>query len=674
MNASNTRERAPALLLAAATLVFLIAVPAWHFHDRPYRQDEAWVVHYALENIENVGLPQHILQVFSQLLPENALQDIWLHLFGHDENVLRYFSRLTTLFALSLFYRLAADLYDRHTAWLALGILGSYSVYVYYSGEARPYAALVMGAVGFQWALLRFIRLPNLPRAVLAIALAALPFYLHPFILYVIIAQVICSLVFLRRDRALYRHGLALFAMLALLIASRAWLNFADRSGTIGYSIETSWQGLAELYDHFRFNPEALGLLLLLGSLALFLGACWRSIFAPRPAGNARNVPYESPMAIALGERMRSPRLWHEGWLLLSLLIIVCLPLLVNAFVPSLTPRNLLIAAPYLALLAVVSLRQMPRGVQLLSLLFFFAPFVAQFRSHHANAGYPELAAELERHYQPDRDRLVVIAAQAWEWIAINYYLLERAEIGFGADDIFYVSWEGQDKDSFGPLTIDPSLTVSGFSAGDWRRLQAFLGERDRLWVIKGFPFHGGDRMLSAIDAAYTLYRAVDFPGESYYLALELLQYQRRPADQEPLWRYGDRFNLLDWRLLDAVDAQPCQEIAVESWWSTSAAGDGLYSATLVIADENGQGLANADGVPGGVYLTSVWRADQPYYDRRSLQVPCDIAAGRYPLLLGLYPLETVAGAAADNLPVLSADGDATGQRLLYLTTLTVER
>ena len=74
-----------------------------------------------------------------------------------------------------------------------------------------------------------------------------------------------------------------------------------------------------------------------------------------------------------------------------------------------------------------------------------------------------------------------------------------------------------------------------------WEKLRAYLGERDRLWVIIGNPYLGGQNMLDAIETGYTMYQAVTFPGETYYRALEVRQYQRHPEVTQPLWRFGER-------------------------------------------------------------------------------------------------------------------------------------
>ena len=641
------------LLMSALIILFLIVIQAHHFHSRSYRQDEAWVVHYALENIERVGLVNHILQIFHKLPPENVLQDIWVHLFGHIENIVRYLSTLTTGLTLAMFYRLSADLFDKRTAYLALILLGTLGIFVYYTHEARPYAALAFGAVGFQWALLRFIRRPNRRRAALTLLLGGVPFYQHPFLVYVYAAQLICILVFVRWNRELYRRGAALFGALGLLIALRAHLNFFERSGIIGYPTETSLRGLSELYDYFKFVPEALGLFLLLGGFAILLGKIAERVRSREAAAD--------PL-------MRFGGLWREGWIILCLIVMVALALLVNLAVPHMTPRNLLIAAPYLALIAAIALRRMHWQAQALALLFFCLPFVLQFRPLNGNAGYGELADYVEETYDPDRGRLVVMAPKIWQWIPIKYFLDERTHLGLADSDIFYVTLEPQEND-FAPQSLDESQFAFDRRSSHLQRLQAYLGERDKLWVIRasGGPDRGGDRVIEWIETGYSLYQAVDFHGQGDYHPLKALEYRRHPDNTAAWARFGDDIILTSWRLNDSVEVLPGQPISVETWWATDAPLDVLFSSTLVIADQNGQGISHADDAPGGIYATSLWRPGQLYFDERHLTIPDNIEAGEYPLLLGLYDFQVV-----ENLPVKTAAGDATGNYLQYLTTLTV--
>ncbi len=672
MDTTNSGSRLIALLLAAFTILFLIVVQAHHFHDRPYRQDEAWVVHYALANIEQAGFISHTLQLLQSLYPENLLQDIWVHLFGHEENIVRYFSSLATILTLAALYRLAADLFDRHTGWLALLLLGTYGIFTYYSHEARPYALLALGAVSFPWALLCFICKPNLKRGMGALLTATVTAYAHPFMAFVIAAQLLCVLVFVRWNRELYRRGAVLFSALAVLVSYRAYINYADRSGVIRYNVGSDWEGLLALYDYFRFNPESLGLLLLLAGVATLLvklASTWRN-------SNSDDDPAALPAESWLNSRMRYPALWREGWVVLSTIVMLALPFAVNAYSPSLTPRNMLILAPSLALIAAIALRQMPRHLQLLALLFFCISFLTQFHTYpfyNGNAGYWELTAYLEDRFERGRDRLVVVTAQLWESIPINYFLQERAELGLTPPDVFYISADTYANDPYVPQMLDVELTATGFGADDWMRLRVYLSDSERLWLVKGNPYHDGQNMLDAIGTEYTLYSAVDFPGETYYRPLEVLEYRRQPDVIAPLWRFGKDINLLHWRLNDDHIVQPCAQISFDTWWSTENALDQIYSSTLVIAGPDGNGIANADDVPGGLYLTTIWLPDQLYFDERVLTIPCDIADGDYPLLLGMYAIPNE-DQPLEILPIHTSAGEATGREYEYLTTLLVRR
>ena len=670
----DPRSRLASLVLFAITILFLTVVQSRNFHDRPYRQDEAWTVHYALGNIERVGLIPHISQMFRQVAPENFIQDMWVNFFGHHENIVRFGSKLLTVIALAMFIRLAGDLFDLRSAWLALVLLGTYAIYVYYTHEARPYALVACGVIGFQWALLRFIRKPNATRASLALLLAVVPTYAHPFMVALLAAQAICVLVFVRQDRDLYRRGLGLYAVIAIACGFRVYIHFADRGGVIRYNVQSTWKGVETLYDYFRANPESLGLFLLAGGILVFIVNLARALLGhsagrPRPAAENQRPP------TTLERRMRYPRHWRAGWLILSAVVMFGLPFTVNAFVPSMTPRNLLILAPTLILIAVMALRQMPRYLQLLALLFFCIPFVTQFRSFGGNAGYWEMASYLEERLDSAEDRVLIAAGQAWEIIPVNYYLQERTDLRLSYEDIFSVSWNNPADDAFAPPGFLAEHWASGMNPGDWERLREFLGDRERVWAIKGNPNQGVLNMLAQLEREYTVYSAVDFPGETYYRPLEVVEYRRYPESLgAPLWRFGDAFNVLNWRLNGDHTVPPCATISVATWWSLAQESTGLYSSTLVLVGEDGQGVSNADHVPGGVYLTSIWQPGQRYFDERELLIPCDLAEGDYPLVLGMYQLPAEAGDPVENLPVYTAQGEPTGRRHEYLTTLRVRR
>ncbi len=649
----NTSRQATffTILVPALTILFLLTVQALHFHDRPYRQDEAWVVHYGIENIQRVGFVNHNLQIFSFLLPENFLQDIWVQLFGHVEQIVRYLSTLTMFITMALAYRLASDLFDRQTGRLTVVILGTFSIFMFFTHEARPYAALAFGTVGFMWALLRFIRRPNWTYFALTLCFSAIPFYQHPFLLYIFAGQVACILIFVRWKRDLYASGIGLFVVLFLLIAARLVINFADRSGTITYGTATSLEGLISLYDEFKFNPESLGLLLLgLGIL----------------------LPIDRFKFRSRVDAMRFGQRWRKWWIVGGLAIILVGVLGVNAVVESITPRNLIIIAPYLAIIAAYGLRLLPWQAHAIAVVMFIVPYTLELRQHAGNAGYVEVAEYMDTNYDTTDGRIMIIANQLWEWIPIKYYLDERTSLGLSNTDVFLVSLRRDDL--FAPQAIPESNAITNSRVtrdhDEFDHMINYLGDYDKLWVIYGNPFLAGETVQEWIDENYTVYNRINFPGETYYRALEIIEYRRQPQDTNPLIRFGDDIALTDWQLNDSVEVAPCQTISVDTWWQTDVIADTLYSSTLVVADANGQGIANADDMPGGVFMTSVWEPDALYFDERFLTIPCDIEAGSYNLLLGFYDIEAVN--TDGNLPVNTSDGEPMGTTLYYLTTLTV--
>lgn len=638
------------ILIPALTILFLLTVQAYHFHDRPYRQDEAWVVHYGIENIQRVGFINHNLQIFSFLLPENFLQDIWVQLFGHVEQIVRYLSTLTTFITMAMAYRLASDLFDRQTGRLTVVILGTISIFMFFTHEARPYAALALGTVGFMWALLRFIRHPNWTYFALTLVFSVIPFYQHPFLLYVFAGQVACILIFVRWNRDLYLRGIGLFVVLVLLIGARLVINFADRSGTITYGTSTSVEGILALYNDFKFNPESLGIFLF--GLGVFLPI-------DRFTFGSQNV-------------MRFGQRWRKWWIVGGLAIILVGVLGVNAVVESITPRNLIIIAPFLAITAAYGLRHLPWQAHIIASLMFIVPYTVQFRWHAGNAGYPEVAQYMNEHYEKTNGRMMIIANQLWEWIPIKYYLDERTDLGLSNTDVFLVSLRRGDL--FIPQEIPESNAITNSKVTrenpEFDRMLTYLSDSDKLWVIYGNPFQAGDTVQTWIDENYTIYDRINFPGDSYYRALEIVEYRRHPQDDAPVVRFGDDITLAHWDLNNSVEIAPCQTISVDTWWQTDIASDTQYSSTLVIADSNGQGVANADDMPGGIYQTPLWQPDELYFDERHLTIPCDISTGSYNLLLGFYDISTVD--TDGNLPFNTPDGDPLGTNLYYLTTLTV--
>jgi hypothetical protein len=138
------------------------------------------------------------------------------------------------------------------------------------------------------------------------------------------------------------------------------------------------------------------------------------------------------------------------------------------------------------------------------------------------------------------------------------------------------------------------------------------------------------------------------------------------PSDFEADLLFGDSLALLAFRAYQLDEIRQCDQVYVRTWWLTVMQPPDDYHITLVLADNTGNGRARSDS-PLAYDLTSHWSPGQDVLDKRFIEIPCDLPIGRYDLLVGLYPLETV-----QNLLITYPDGTPYGQ-LAYLTNIEVK-
>jgi hypothetical protein len=137
---------------------------------------------------------------------------------------------------------------------------------------------------------------------------------------------------------------------------------------------------------------------------------------------------------------------------------------------------------------------------------------------------------------------------------------------------------------------------------------------------------------------------------------------QRPPVKDEVL--FGDRL-LLEGHAL-AGDAAPGARLHVQLWWRVQAPTNVDYAVFVHLLDSAGNIVAQADGAPvNGRYPTSAWEVGETIVDARSLELPADLPAGEYQLILGLYnPVD------GSRLPL--AASEAQGADFVHLGRLSV--
>ena len=627
--------------LLVLLLLGLVVVHTAHFHGRNYRQDETWDVHLAMELIRQDGLAAHVLGMFTELDPTNFLHDIWVYAFGHVEPVTRYMATLYVFLTLAIVYRIGADLFDRRTGILAVLLVGTLNFFTYYAHENRVYAPLVFNAACFSWAMLRYIHTQERKYLLIMGVVGSIGIYQHFFISYVIAANALLYLIFARWDVRRMAPVIITFAVIGLVALPRfiVVINSTNYTGGLIYALDTTWDDIRIILDQIALRPEALLYFLLLS--AVFLPN-WRD-----DKGKEQRVRWHTQ--------------WQKWHLLGLLLVMVVLALGINLLVQNLTPRNMIILVPVAGVVFAMALRQLPWQAQATTLILLVVPFLTNFQPLMGNAGYRELGAYIQDVVDPVNDQVVVMAEELWEHVPIKYFLQERT--GFNWDNTVSIHVATGPHTHLNSIPSPPTKLVWSPQDTAEAELLGYL-TAERVWLINGNILGNSqsdyDDLLAALAEVYVPTTNIDFPGETYYYPLGVTQYRRIPDGIGSTAQYGEEMVLGQWTLLDDVNRRQCDTITIESWWQAPQGATANYNLTLVLAGQDGNGVAQSDGSPGDS-LTKLWQADTWHLDTRTLMIPCDLEAGSYNLLLGVYDAETLT-------PQALADGNP----LQYLTTLEV--
>jgi hypothetical protein len=285
-------------------------------------------------------------------------------------------------------------------------------------------------------------------------------------------------------------------------------------------------------------------------------------------------------------------------------------------------------------------------------------PALTDFRAYQESVPYKETLAFIAPNYEPD-DRFLVTGIQEPRELA--YIFFDRLDPRPQNANMYFVGYLTRELPQAEHLTHRVFTPEPDYLA----QFADFLTGATRVWYI-----YGDERaetvgpFLDVLRADFGVTRAGTVEG--FRRVYHLREYRRIPADLGEQARFGEAISLQGWDLPEGVSVRACQAVPFESWWRALAAPEAELGIGLVLADANGQGVARTDAEPSGE-RTVAWGAGTVHLDGRTLDIPCDLPPGEYPLLIGLHDL-----IAAEPLPVMGADGTPTGATLLYLTTLTV--
>ena len=621
-----------------ALILIIMLLHSHSYGGRNYREDEIDSVHAAM-----LFSPTDIVQWQARDVHPpgwRLLADSWVDYFGGAESVTRWSSKLINLLTYALLYQLGLHIGDRRTAFYAVAILGVYGFAGSGLAELRPYAMLVMLATGLHLIYYRWLHRPA-PRLMLVyVALGIAAIYTHFFAFFIFPTHALFLLVFRRFERKIWLDSLLMWGFIALSFS--AWLLpflyviLGPFAGGIYYATSS----LQKLYHQVKFQPEIIfGFLLLM------------SLFTP-------------PLADAMVGRYPGLR-WRRHWTLLYplflLLATLIIAFLANALVESLTDRNLQLLVTLVALLMALGLRRLPGPAAAILLILLYLQAPQNIAVSTSNGPYREIIQSMEQTYQTD-SLLITEFSWPFQWLLpASYYLMDFTPDKMLKTRMFHLI----DRDArFPPPSFPDKLTNvrRSFDQADFDALP----NHQQLWVLRqGGGNQHSESLQAWLHANYALLGSETW-DQPFPTAYRLSEYRRAPAYDFAI-HVGDAMRLHSWSLLDSVEAQACQFIAIESWWQIARPTATPYTLTLILADDDGDGQKNSvDDTAPADQFTSEWQPDRYYLDQTELQIPCDIDAGSYDLLMAMK--ETLSGAP---LSFGYPDGNIIG-REYYLTTLKV--
>ncbi len=620
-------------ILFAILALLLVGLQATHMFKLAYHANEDWSVFWSSTRTANGLQLKHVLTT------DNLALDVWISLFGNAAPITRYLSALLNVTCFAFVFRLGTDLFNRKTAFTAVLLLATVSVIHNSSGLAQPFAALLMLVPALLWMGLRWLRRPNRKTAGLYVGLGLVAAYVCIFSLLIIAAQALFFLLFVPRNRQRDRRSLLIFIIIAAAALPRliAFTTINLQSGlpfASGYAVDL-------LNIPISILPLELAQLILLMALAITA------------------VSLESGADTIAKCRLEKSANWHVVYLVsIAVLFVLMLVLFSNLTIGSI---YIIAVIPIMALLAARGIESLSRPSRGLILIVFVLPSLAGFRDMLPLMPYQDIVDKTV--LSPNTNsKLIVAAPYVWQHLPLTHYAAQES------DRIFHLlSNQADDSSSFMPQEQTAYLS----DAISVQRFNQFVGDAPEIWL---YTENLADKQLA--DFSNTLLKTYDElsptqlrPDERQMTSYsELRKFVRIPANLQPMFVFGDVLSLRAWQLKDSVNVAPCQTITVQSWWGTDKPiGDNL-SMTLVLTNPaNGQGIANADGIPTGRDISTL-PLNQPHVDERSIQIPCDIQTGSYPLLIGIYKFTDD---GLSQLAVTASDGAPLGH-FAYLTTLFV--
>lgn len=512
---------------------------------------------------------------------------VWALFAGQSELGLRLFSLLPSMLSVALMYPLAGEFVRARggsprrsvVPLLAMLMMALADAEIFMSQEVRHYTWHVLFVVCSMYCFLRWIRTQRRALLLAWVAFTVLLVYTHYIGAFSGIVQGVYALAFLRRRTRLT----ALAALLASALMLAPWL------------LVIGVQQVGNNGANWSFQP----------SWALFGGIVinWFSQQYPLMIGLAFvgmvNIIYDSASRWRVRLRPLAPALLLALWVIIP----VALTLVLNAFIPLLSPRRMTQITPAVALLFAFGLgnfRSPARG-------FLVAVVVV----------YGVLTVDFSR-FEPD-----------WRAIArltTDYAVpgdLALTDIGGGDYQLLYYYAQ-----LLPPDVTTRSLKVwRDFEPETYGELGALIAPFRSVWLAYWSDDGQVFGWLSQYGFTRTAAHTID------HLGSKISVYRFDVLPETPAAQYDNGMALRQ------VALHP-QQMRVDLWWSADRRLRAEYTTSAFLLDSNGALVAQFDSFPAdGARPTSGWQVGEVVYDAKWLSVSGGgtLAPGQYQVGVQVY-------------------------------------
>jgi hypothetical protein len=582
-------------------------------------------------------------------------------LWPDDLMAVRFLSLFASLGAIALTYRIGRNLFSIQAGLLATALLALSPGAVLWGGRGRAYALETLLALVAFWLFYRGVReeRPRWRRLGLLALVAAV--FTHPEAALLLPGLAVAVLVLQGFRWWLQLDRLLEFTLTGAAVMARYLLQNVFARGDLGgfdtiadtrpaLGLLANWQGSLETMGNFFLAGPMLPATILALLAVLVLGLFSkgdRRAYAVRFLTIAL-ITIVLQMVLLVGGTWQSTRYLFFAEPLLFLLAGSGLEVLASWLTPRL-PR--VAATVVLVVVTVVALLpSLPAAVRAAST---------------TEIAYDLAFDYVEAHWTPG-DRLATLApAAAWTSLGrADYFVLGKTyeEFVWQQNGQWYDKWVGA-----------PLIRTAP-------ELEAVLGEVEAegatLWLVTDEPRlrkrYDADMIQTIWDQMSLVYaegRAQVFcsqPNRTY--AVEVTAPRRETFDGQIVlagYAIGDA-SQAGTPPEGALVAGPGQVLPLRLTWQALSPLTDTYTLFIHLVGADGTGYGQVDGLPlGGRYPMHLWQPGVNYPDSWTLDLPDNLAPGRYRLEAGFYELET-----GDRIPVTEGPGRLPGDALIldYLT------